>query len=302
MESAKKEKKLLLIANPAAGKRAMEQRLSQVAEVFENGGYEVTAAVTSHPGDAEQIAYSRASGFDLIVSAGGDGTLYQILNGMLRAGCDIPIGHIPCGSTNEFASAHKMPRNVIKAAKRILAGGERTTDVGIFGGRYFLGTAAFGAFSWMGYATDQKKKNRFGYSAYVVEGLKGVKRNGPHHVRVTADGNVHEEDYLFGAVCATNELSRRVGRGRDKDASSQGAIELLLVKNIRRVSDVLSIIRSLITGKYERSALLFARANDILIENEPGLIWSIGGESSGEFETAKVGVLKDGLRIRGARK
>ena len=302
MDDAKKEGRLLIIANPAAGKRAMEKRLPQVIEFFENSGYEVASAVTSHPGEAEQIAYSRASGFDMIVSAGGDGTLYQILNGMLRAGRDIPVGHIPCGSTNEFASAHKLPKRIMKAAKRIVSCGERTTDVGIFGERYFLGTAAFGAFSWMGYATDQNKKNRFGYSAYVVEGLKGIKKNGPHHVRITADGAVHEGDYLFGAVCATNELSRRVRIGRDKGAAPQGALELLLVKNIRRVSDVLSIIRSLITGRYERSALLFARANEITIENEPGLIWSIGGESSGEFEKAAIGVKKNGLRIRGAKK
>ena len=293
-------KKLLLIANPAAGKRAMAQKLPQVSEIFSAAGCTVTEAVTSAPGEEEDIAFRLASQHDIIVSAGGDGTLYQILNGMLRAGADLPIGHIPCGSTNEFASAHGMPKSITEAARRIVDGGEKTVDLGIFGGRYFLGTAAFGAFSWMGYSTDQSMKNRFGYSAYIVEGLKGAKKNGPHHLRITADGVRQEGDYLFGAVCATDELSRRIRRGRDKGLTEKKALELLLVRNIRRVSDAGSIIRSLATGEYGDSALFFPRADEITIENEPGLLWSIGGESSGEFDRADIGALKNGLRIRGA--
>lgn len=294
--------RLLLIANPAAGKRAMERRFDEVCGIFESGGYSVTAVLTSAPGEAESIAFGQAAGHDLIVSAGGDGTLYQVLNGMLRAGLDLPIGHIPCGSTNEFASAHKLPARITEAAKRILEGGERRVNVGKFGERYFLGTAAFGAFSWMGYATDQSKKNRYGYSAYVMEGLRGLKRNGPHHVRVIADGEAHEGDYLFGAVCATDELSRRVRFGRDRDVPNPKALELLLVRDIKHFSDAGSVIRSLSTGEYDDSALFFARADEIVIENEPGLIWSIGGESSGEFASVGIGAVKDGLRILGAGK
>ncbi len=295
-------KRLLLIVNPAAGKAVITRRLPRVEEIFEEAGCILTERITSAPGEEEELAYSLAPQHDMIVSAGGDGTLYRILNGMLRAGCDLPIGHIPCGSTNEFASAHGLHGSPERAARRIAEGGEITVDVGIFGERYFLGTAAFGAFSWMGYTTDQSMKNRFGYSAYIAEGLRGMKRNGPHHLIITADGVVYEGDYLFGAVCATDELSRRVRFGRDRHGVKTGELELLLVKSIKNISDAGSVVRSLATGKYDDSALLFARANEITVENEPGLLWSIGGESSGEFRTASIRALKNGLRIRGASK
>lgn len=297
-----KGKRLLLIVNPAAGRGSIIDKLAQVEAVFQSAGCLITKRVTEAPDDAEELAFSLAAEHDIIVSAGGDGTLYQIINGMLRSGENRPIGHIPCGSTNEFASAHGIPKRAEQAAERIVSGGEITVDVGRFGERYFIGTAAFGAFSWMGYSTDQSMKNRLGYSAYILEGFKGMKKNGPHHVKVIADGMVHEGNYLFGAVCATDELSRRVRLGKNKDTERPRALELLLVRRIKRLSDAGSIVRSLYTGEYEDSALLFARADEITIENEPGLIWSIGGESSGEFDKVKVSALKNCLRIRGAAK
>ncbi len=297
MNGNENSRRALIIANPAAGKRGIEQKLPRVKEIFEGSGYTVEAELTSYPGEAEELAFNKAAGHDLIVSAGGDGTLYQVVNGLMKSGARIPVGHIPCGSTNEFASAHGMPRLITEAAKRIASGEDRAIDVGVFGDRYFLGTAAFGAFSWMGYSTDQSLKNKLGYTAYVIEGLKGIKKNVPHHVRISADGEVHEGDYIFGAVCATKELSRRIGR---KDRG--GALELLLVKDVKSISDAGSILRSLSTGRYEDSALFFTFADDIVIENEKGLVWSIGGESSGEFDTVRVGSLSGGLLIRGASK
>ncbi|MCR5808743.1 MAG: hypothetical protein K6G56_04200 [Clostridiales bacterium] len=295
-------KKLLLIANPAAGMRGVEQSLPAVKEIFREGGFEVSVFMTGAPGDAEDIAFREAPSHDLIVCAGGDGTLYQIINGMIRSGSNVPVGYIPCGSTNEFAAAHGIPRIKTEAAKRILEGGEIKVDVGIFGERYFVGTAAFGAFSWMGYSTDQSKKNRLGYTAYIIEGIRGLKRNRPHHLRITADGKLYEGDFIFGAVCATRELSKRIHPKKEKGAEEQPPLELLLVNEVKSLSDGGSIVKSLSTGTYEHSALTFVRAREILIENEEGLIWSIGGESSGEFITANIGVLRGGLTIRGAKK
>lgn len=294
-------KRLLLIANPAAGRRSASQSLPRIVALFEEGGCSATVFVTEGPGDAERVAFEQAASHDLIVCAGGDGTLYEIINGLMRSGKDLPVGYIPCGSTNEFAAAHGLPKSVKAAVSRILSGEEAEVGVGVFGERYFVGTAAFGAFSWMGWSTDQEKKNRFGYSAYVIEGLKGFKKNGPHALRIKADGRVFEGRFIFGAVCATHELSKRIHPRKQKEGEPR-PLELLLVNEVRSVAAGGSIVRSLSTGTYEHSALTFVRANEIEIENEEGLIWSIGGESSGEFKRAAVMAAAKKLRVLGARK
>ena len=294
------DKSMLLIANPAAGRRSIEANLPAVIRVFMDAGYTVTTAITAGNGEACKLAENHAHEHDLIVCAGGDGTLNECVTGLIRSGKSLPVGFIPCGSTNDFASAHGIPTDMLAAAKAAVKGKSRLLDIGRMGERCFLGTAFFGAFSWMGYTTPQERKNRLGFSAYVLDGLKGLNKLKPHGVRLSANGRTHEDEYIFGSVSNTKKLCGIVNLPKLGTELSDGMFEVLLIKRPKNLSDWDEILCGISSGEFESSVFDFFRAGEIGIENEKGLVWSLDGESSGSFDKATINVLSNAIDLKGA--
>ena len=104
-------KRLLLILNPCSGKKRANRALAEIVSIFNRGGYDVTVYTTAARGDATQVAAFRCREFDCVVCAGGDGTFNEVVSGVYAAGSDTPIGYIPAGSTNDFASSMHLSRN-----------------------------------------------------------------------------------------------------------------------------------------------------------------------------------------------
>ena len=144
-------KKLLFILNPYAGMRKANKLLPEIFDIFNKAGYDVLCRITSGTGDCTAQVERLAKEMDLVVCAGGDGTLNEAITGMLRCGADVPIGYIPAGSTNDFASSLKHSTNILQAARDIVEGEPIRYDVGRFGERYFSYVASFGAFTRASY-------------------------------------------------------------------------------------------------------------------------------------------------------
>ena len=191
-------KKMLFVMNPYAGQRRANRYLTDILTIFNRADYDVTVYMTAGPGDGARAVEERAAGMDLIACCGGDGTFNETVTGMLRAGVDVPLGYIPAGSTNDFASSLKLPSNVLEAARAIVEGKPRRYDVGSFGNRYFTYVASFGAFTRASYATPQNVKNALGHTAYVLEGIQELSQLKNVHVRLELDEDrVVEDDFLF---------------------------------------------------------------------------------------------------------
>ena len=180
-------KRLLLILNPCSGKKRANRALAEIVSIFNRGGYDVTVYTTAARGDATQVAASRCREFDCVVCAGGDGTFNEVVSGVYAAGSDTPIGYIPAGSTNDFASSMHLSRNLLQAARDIVEGEPRTLDLGSFNGRCFSYVASFGAFTRASYATSQSVKNALGHLAYVLGGIKELPSIRSRHVRFLLD-------------------------------------------------------------------------------------------------------------------
>ena len=190
-------KKLLLILNPCSGKKKASHALADVVNVFNRGGYDVTVYITAARGDATKVVAQRAPEFDLVVCAGGDGTFNETISGLLAGGHDTPIGYLPAGSTNDFASSLHLSKNLVEAARDIVEGTPRRLDVGRFNDRYFSYVASFGAFTRASYATSQNVKNALGHLAYILSGIKELAYIRSRRLRFTLDdGRVLEQFYL----------------------------------------------------------------------------------------------------------
>ena len=181
-------KKMLFIMNPFAGQKKANKALSEILLLFSQAGYEVVTHMTTGQGDASVEAQRWADRMDLVVCCGGDGTLNEVITGVLRAGSTTPIGYIPAGTTNDFASSLKLSGNLLQAARDIVEGEPVAYDVGRFGQRYFSYVASFGAFTKSSYVVPQNIKNALGHTAYVLGGISELSQIRNEHIRMDIDG------------------------------------------------------------------------------------------------------------------
>lgn len=271
-------KKVLFIVNPIAGKMKIVKEIAEVDKAFYRGGYDCDIYLTNKKGDATEKVVSSGKNYDLIVCGGGDGTYNELITGILRSGLNVPIGYIPAGTTNDFASTLELSQNVVTAASDIVAGKPRALDVGKFGDLYFSYVASFGAFTGASYSTPQQTKNVLGHSAYVLSGMTELSSIKPYHVRVEANGKVYEDDYLFGAVSNSTSIAGLIKLDSKLVNLSDGEFEILLIRMPKLLLDVPKILYALSTGDYTEEHILFLHAPTVKIKTSEKLDWSLDGE------------------------
>ena len=274
-------KKLLLIVNPNAGMRQAHRLLPEMISALTAGGYLVTVCVTDKRGDAAVFARSHAGDTDLVVACGGDGTLNEVVSGLLAGGHTTPVGYIPAGSTNDFAATLGLSPDLLTACGTVCSGTPRMLDMGRFGtDRYFCYTASFGAFTSVSWSTPQNMKNVLGHAAYILQGIRSLADIRPIHMRITADGTVYEDDYLFGAVCNSTSLGGVLKLEDSQVDMNDGRFETLLIPFPPNLGVLNQIIGALSSRSYEDPSLVFVRASSLTFEGAPELEWTLDGEEA----------------------
>ena len=284
-------KKVLFIVNPVAGKMKILKDLAEIDKAFYNGDCLCDIYLTKKRGDATEKVMESGKDYDIIVCGGGDGTYNEMISGLLRAGLNTPVGYIPAGTTNDFASTLELSQNPVTAAANITAGSVRTLDVGRFGDSYFSYVASFGAFTSASYSTGQQKKNLLGHSAYILEGMSDLFPIKPYHLRVEANGKVYEDDYLFGAVSNSTSIAGLIKLDAKLVNLSDGAFEIMLIKMPKLLLDVPKVLIALSNGDYSEDHITFLHASSVKIKSKSKLDWSLDGEhaeSRGEITLENI--------------
>lgn len=289
-------KKMLFVMNPYSGIRRANRYLADIISIFNRGGYEVTAHMTAGQGDAIWVVQEKAKDMDLVACCGGDGTFNETISGILRSGADVPVGYIPAGSTNDFAASLKLPANILQAAKDIVEGEPVAYDVGRFGQRYFSYVASFGAFTRASYATPQNIKNALGHTAYVLEGINELSQIRKTHVRMELDGQVVEDDFLFGAISNSTSVGGILTLDPKQVDMADGKLEVLLVRAPVDLLEISECIKAVQTQKYNCDMITFRSAEKIRVFADPDMPWTLDGER--EDGHAEVDVENVHLAIR----
>ena len=290
--------KLLLILNPCSGKKKASHALADVVNVFNRGGYDVTVYITAARGDATKVVAQRAPEFDLVVCAGGDGTFNETISGLLAGGHDTPIGYLPAGSTNDFASSLHLSKNLVEAARDIVEGTPRRLDVGRFNDRYFSYVASFGAFTRASYATSQNVKNALGHLAYILSGIKELAYIRSRRLRFTLDdGRVLEDEYIFGAISNSTSVAGILTLSEDLVDMNDGVFELLLVRKPENLLELNDCVLALTTQDYHTPMLTFTSARSVEIEAPADMDWTLDGEREPGSAHCRAENLHDAIRI-----
>ncbi len=283
--------RILIIYNPRAGKGLFVSRLPEVIDMFVKAGYKVEVYPTQAPGDAIHYIENLTSEYNMIVPAGGDGTLDEIFTAQIRSGKKIPIGYIPVGSTNDYAVSLGLSSNIIEAVGEIIAGKPHGVDVGIFNDQHvFVYVAAFGAFTEVSYGTNQDMKNALGHVAYLLEGAKRLGDIKSYQVQVKVDGRTFRQDYIYGMV--TNSIS--VGgmknlTGKQSDIMlDDGVFEVTLIHTPRNLLELQEIIGALLSNNRDSEMMDYFVTDHIELTSVDEIPWTMDGEYGGSYTNVVI--------------
>lgn len=281
--------KILFLYNPHAGKGKVREVLSDIIEVFVNADYEITIHSTKGRGDARDTARDRGESYDIIVACGGDGTLNEVVNGVMNLDKKPNIGFIPAGTTNDFAMNFKIPKTQPAAAKAITIGKPYAYDIGSFNGQYFNYVASFGVFTAVSYSTSQALKNLLGRIAYLIEGAKSLTYINSYQLKLTCGEHEIEDEFIFGAISNANSIGGFKNVAGKNVTLDDGLFEVLLVTKPKTIFEFRNIVNALLTMDYNNCDNIFKfKANEITIHSEKIIDWTIDGEYGGSLKQVDI--------------
>ena len=291
------KKKLFFVFNPKAGKGKIKTALMDIVDIFNLGGYEVVIRATQYPKDAYEMTRKYADKVDLVVCSGGDGTLDEVVAGLVETGSKVPVGYIPAGSTNDFAGSLFIPKNMVAAAEMIMEENVYRCDIGKFNKQTFTYIAAFGLFTDVAYETDQDLKNILGHLAYLLEGVKRLFDIQSYHMKVTTEDEIFEDDFMYGMI--TN--SRSVGgfknlTGKNVDMND-GLFEVTLITTPKNPMDMQEIIAGLMSGKDNSDLIYTFKTSRIRIQSDEAVAWTLDGEYGGDHKEVEIRNLHRALNL-----
>lgn len=282
------DRRMLFIYNPRAGKAQIRSNLLDIIDIFVKAGYEVTAYPTQAAGDAVKAVKERSEGYDIVVCSGGDGTLDEVVSGMMKCEEKLPIGYVPAGSTNDFANSLKIPKNMIKAADIVVSGKDFACDIGAFNEDSFIYVAAFGIFTDVSYQTKQDVKNVLGHAAYLVEGVKRLPAVRSYPLKITYSDQVIEGEFLYGMVTNSYSVGGFRGITGQDILLDDGLFEVTLIRKPTNPLDLNNIILALVDKRVKSEHIYTFKTSRLVVESEDPISWTLDGEFGGDHCKAVI--------------
>ena len=282
-------KRLLFIINPCSGKGRIRNKLLSVLDIFAKRGYRVETYVTQEALDARRKAVTRGRSADLIVCSGGDGTLNEVVSGMMELKRLPVLGYIPAGSTNDYAASLGLPRRIENAARLAAEGKAYPVDVGKFGDdRYFVYIAAFGAFTEVSYLTPQDKKNLLGHQAYMLEAVKSLMDIRGRQMKITWEEGELEGEFLFGMVTNTTSVGGFKGLVSRDVALDDGWFEALFIRMPKNPLDLSGIVSYLFLKEEDNAFVYRFKTRKLKIAAAEDVDWVLDGEFGGKKREVEI--------------
>lgn len=281
-------KKAVFLYNNQSGKGKIECSAETICTVFRAYGYDIVA----QPIDFAVNPFDGNEQIDLMVAAGGDGTINFVVNSMKSKGLDIALGVIPAGTANDFAGALGMAHEPLEAARQIATGVVDRVDVGCVNGLYFVNVFSFGIFTTTSQRTSDERKHRIGKLAYLIEGVKEFRAMHAVPLKVVADGEEFDLNSLMvlifnGETAGGFHLARRA-------SVKDGLFDCLMLEKRNFFTSTWAMGHFLLGGNPRIVRQLKAARIDIVSTvNEPT---DVDGQKGAEFPL-HIECIAGGLRM-----
>ncbi|MBQ8074766.1 MAG: YegS/Rv2252/BmrU family lipid kinase [Oscillospiraceae bacterium] len=278
------QKKMMIIVNPVAGRGGYALNFGEAMRIFAHGGFTTTLYFTSAKGDATRFAKEYGKDYDVVSCIGGDGTLSEVLSGLMKMENPPPVGYIPMGTANDVATTLHIPKNdTVGAASLIVNGEPHPYDVGGFGeDQYFAYIAGFGAFTNVSYSTPQDQKNVLGHLAYVLQGMAELPNIETVHTRVEFDDGVIDTNLVYGSMSNSTSVAGIVKLKENMVSLGDGYSELVLVKDPKDVGGFGEILSSVLSGRFDGDKLIILHTRKAKFIFDHPVAWTRDGEDGGK--------------------
>jgi YegS/Rv2252/BmrU family lipid kinase len=291
------KEKVLFIFNPRSGTGAIKNHLVDILDIMAKADFEIHVHPTQAPEDATRKIIEEGGRYDRIICSGGDGTLDEVMTGVVQSDLHVPIGYIPTGSTNDFANSLGIPKDLVQAAQVAVGGRQFPCDIGEFNEDTFVYVAAFGLFTEVSYKTSQELKNIFGHLAYIMEGVKQLKDIESYHMLVEHDGTIFQDEFIYGMVTNSVSVGGFKGMTGDDVKLDDGLFEVTLIRTPRNPIELNEILASL-TNMIDDTDLIYSfKTSQVRITSKEKVSWTLDGEFGGEHEQVTIHNRKQSVNI-----
>lgn len=291
------KKKLLFIFNPHSGKGLIRNYLVDIVDTMVKANCDVTVYTTQERADATRKVKEEGRNYDQIVCSGGDGTLDEVVTGMIQAGLELPLGYIPAGSTNDFANSLGIEKEMQLSCLTAVYGSPFPCDVGQFNDDTFVYVAAFGLFTEVSYQTPQQLKNIFGHAAYILEGAKHLRDIPSYIMHVEYDNQRIQDEFIYGMITNSISVGGFKGMTGPDVKLDDGEFEVTLIRTPRNPIELNEILACL-TNMIDDSDLVYTfKTSELHIQSKTKVAWTLDGEFGGEHEEVVVKDLQKRVNI-----
>ncbi len=290
-------KKLLFIYNARSGRGLVVRQLSDMLDICVKAGFDVAVRPTQGEKDAYRYVKYYADKFDRVIACGGDGTLDEVVTGVMESHAHTQIGFIPAGSTNDFGTSLGIEGEFLTAA-RIAAGNHNfLCDVGQFNDDFFVYVAAFGIFTEVSYQTSQDLKNLFGHAAYLMQAVGQLADIPSFHMIVEHDGEKIEDDFIYGMITNATSVGGIKGIVSGDISLNDGLFETTLIRTPKNPIELSEIV-GFLTGIIKETDWVYSfQSSELKVSSGSRVPWTLDGEYGGDHNVVLIRNIPEAMEI-----
>lgn len=294
-------KKVLVLINPNSGKKNSKESVLDALNVFSANNYQMEIYLSQKPMDVtryiEENVEENGKRFDMVAVFGGDGTLNEATNGLMKLNHKPVISYFPTGTMNDFGTNFGLTNDMRQCANIACVGHIESFDVGKMNSRYFNYVAGFGAFCNVSYETKQELKKQIGNLAYIIKAIHEIPNLHPYHVKMNLDGKVFEKDLMFGLIINGNRVAGFEMVEQADNTFKDGLFDIILVEHTPNLLELYNYPLGVLHPELNMKYVERYQAKSIIIESQEKLAWTLDGEEGEETLVARVENISQALQI-----
>lgn len=290
-------KKVLVLINPNSGKKNSKESVLDALNVFSANNYQMEIYLSQKPMDVTHYIKENGKRFDVVAVFGGDGTLNEATNGLMKLKHKPVISYFPTGTMNDFGTNFGLTNDMKQCANIACVGHIESFDVGKINSRYFNYVAGFGAFCNVSYETKQELKKQIGNMAYIIKALHEIPNLHPYHVKMNLDGKVFEKDLMFGLIINGNRVAGFEMVEQADNTFKDGLFDIILVEHTPNLLELYNYPLGVLHPELNMKYVERYQVKSIIIESQEKLAWTLDGEEGEETLVARVENISQALQI-----
>ena len=290
-------KKVLVLINPNSGKKNSKESVLDALNLFSANNYQMEIYLSQKPMDVTRYIEENGERFDVVAVFGGDGTLNEATNGLMKLKHKPVISYFPTGTMNDFGTNFGLTNDMKQCANIACVGHIESFDVGKMNSHYFNYVAGFGAFCNVSYETKQELKKQIGNLAYIIKAIHEIPNLHPYHVKMNLDGKFFEKDLMFGLIINGNRVAGFEMVEQADNTFKDGLFDMILVEHTPNLLELYNYPLGVLHPELNMKYVERYQAKSIIIESQEKLAWTLDGEEGEETLVARVENISQALQI-----